>query len=338
MSIDIIGEPDVLEALGVPNNQAGKFTETRLDNLINAVKSPEPIATIEIPDVRNQALGSTQPERSVAENDADAINPVTGLDAIKRAIEKTLESDPEVAIEELQAALELPKLDNTDAAATIHQPASTTKRKKVLKSKSDCRLVDVQTHDPQIKPIIDSLLEKFPKDGTNIISFAGSEENSQLSTVISKSAVVLENASKASVLVVDFDAGNDRLTRDLGIASDPGILDMKRKSLSWAQVVQTTSLENIDIVSVGRIEKASNIPQTIRDTVGAISNDYNFVLVNVGDAHGAVAQAWAKHVQGTFLLVSMVKSNQEIAKSAVAQLNACGARLIGCVVSQMEEV
>lgn len=336
MSIEIIGDPELLRAMGVPGNQA---SESPLGNLVNVEPGPEPIATVKIPDVRFQHAGTKTSDQPQIKLETNRTPPLTGLDKIKQAIEKTLESDPVSAIEELQSALESTQEQASDPIdIEIRQThADEVSQDEGMSGGIDCCFTSIDRQDKQIRPIVDSILEKFPLTGTSFISFTCSENNAQLGAVVTHSAAVLENIANKPILIIDFDVDNNSLTTMLGIENQPGIFNLKRQGVSWEQIIQKTSQANIDVVSLGRMDSASNISETIRDTVGAIGNDYNFVLVNVGDAHGQVAQAWAKHVHGTFLLVSMAKSNQHIAKSAVAQLNSSGARLIGCVVSQQED-
>ncbi len=73
--------------------------------------------------------------------------------------------------------------------------------------------------------------------------------------------------------------------------------------------------------------------EKIRSIVKAFKSRYQFACVSVGDAHSEAAKIWAAEAEGTYLIVSMSNSSQTVAKSAVDQLHAHGARLLGCIVS-----
>ena len=329
-------EPDVIFE---PRSGKDQSVNTRLSGLEKVASASEPVATVAIPDVRAQS------EQVFTEEPRTPTEVLTELDAIKRAIEQTIDGGAsESTVEKLQTEIRAPrpvqkaegkssitnKLAGPDRTVDDSGKTASFQPEKDL-DESECFLARLDPQDSQIRPIVDSILEKFPKGGFNIISFAGSEKNSQLESVVARTATVVENEVNGKILVIDFDIDNKTSVESLGLA------DLGKQGVGWKQIVQTTSKSNIDFVSVGRIDGSFNAARAIRNTVEALGSEYNFVLVNVGDAHAISAEAWAKHVHGTFLLVSMTKSNQEIAKSAVAQLNVYGARLIGCVVSQPEE-
>ena len=66
-----------------------------------------------------------------------------------------------------------------------------------------------------------------------------------------------------------------------------------------------------------------------------MKQDYQFICVSAGDAHDNVAKTWSGVCDGSYLLVSLKNSNEKIAESAVAELQTSGARLLGCVVTDL---
>ena len=67
-----------------------------------------------------------------------------------------------------------------------------------------------------------------------------------------------------------------------------------------------------------------------------MKREYQFIRVAAGDAHSSAARMWNDICDGSYLLVSMKNSNESFAKSAVAELQARGARLLGCVVTDVD--
>ena len=67
-----------------------------------------------------------------------------------------------------------------------------------------------------------------------------------------------------------------------------------------------------------------------------MKQDYQFVCVSAGSAHSAHAKLWYDLCEGSYLVVSLKSSNETYAKSSVKELQAGNARLLGCVVTDVE--
>jgi hypothetical protein len=67
-----------------------------------------------------------------------------------------------------------------------------------------------------------------------------------------------------------------------------------------------------------------------------MKREYQFICISGGDARSPSARIWNDICDGSYLLVSVKNSNQTIARSAVAEMQTSGARLLGCVVTDVE--
>lgn len=202
------------------------------------------------------------------------------------------------------------------------------------KADAECFLTRLDAKDSQITPIAETILEKFPVGGTSILAFAGSERNEQLEMVVAGTALAIRDSKQCRVLIIDSDVEGKHLTEMMGAQTKLGITDLAGGS-GWQQVLDPTCDSGIHFLPVGQKDLAfpEKLASLLKKIVPNIVGHYDFVIVNVGDAHDVVAELWSNYTNGTFLLVSMTDTNQNIAKSAVAQLNSFGARLIGCIVS-----
>ena len=79
-----------------------------------------------------------------------------------------------------------------------------------------------------------------------------------------------------------------------------------------------------------------NAKQLLINSVAEMKQDYQFVCVSAGSAHSAHAKLWYDLCEGSYLVVSLKSSNETYAKSSVKELQAGNARLLGCVVTDVE--
>ena len=313
--------------------------------------------TVAIPDVRDQsdffvtapvARVSNSVEEDVAENALPKkTGPSSSLRAIKNAIERTLDGKDSLefnqSIDELLAAVPAPTRSKHEVAESDEvsdgDDDRTIRNRKTTKLPEHCAFSRLNSNDSQIKPICDSILERTPGCGAKIVTFASSEENEQLATTVMNTAVAIGAKNLGRVLVIDSDFDDRSLTLAIDSETSQGLADIGKGGNTIEQLIETTSLSGVDVLSVG-VNKVANTPQLstiVRKALSAVGNDYEYIFVNIGEAHSQVAKCWAEFTNGTFLLVNMGTTNREIAKSAVSLLNSYGARLIGCIVSTVDE-
>jgi len=79
-----------------------------------------------------------------------------------------------------------------------------------------------------------------------------------------------------------------------------------------------------------------NAKQLLINSVAEMKQDYQFVCVSAGSAHSPHAKLWYDVCEGSYLVVSLKTSNETFAKSSVRELQAGDARLLGCVVTDVE--
>ncbi len=137
------------------------------------------------------------------------------------------------------------------------------------------------------------------------------------------------------VLLVDSNLNGD-LTRFRNLVSNRGVGDIVNDGEDWRELVEDEAA-GIDFMPSGNCSfKRWGAAQRLRSAVAEMRQNYQFICVSAGDAHENVAKAWSSVCDGSYLLVSLKNSNETIAESAVAELQTSGARLLGCVVTDLE--
>ena len=185
--------------------------------------------------------------------------------------------------------------------------------------------------------IADEIVAKYPPPAAAIIMFVGSEAKMHTDETCARVAAELASRDLGKVLLVDSDFESRRLTSASGMNSHAGLSEVMNIAFPWERAVLSSGSSKLDFVPAGNCPHDRwNPKEQLRNALAAMKAGYGYVCVSVGEAHGHAASTWADLSDGTFLLVSLRGSNEDIAVSAVAQMKSSGARVLGCVVADVE--
>ncbi|MFK7767171.1 MAG: hypothetical protein AB8B55_08110 [Mariniblastus sp.] len=193
--------------------------------------------------------------------------------------------------------------------------------------KDDEKTVAIQT-------LVTSILDRFPVGDPTVIVFVGCEENTHTDETCARVASALADRNIGRIMLIDSDVKGRALSSASGLQGQPGLAEIVNTERSWVDLVYGRSSSGLDFVAAGSGKLYHPERQDrLRTAINGMKKEYQFICVSAGDAHGKSAKIWNDICDGTYLLVSMKNSNETIAKSAVAELQANGARLLGCVVT-----
>ena len=195
---------------------------------------------------------------------------------------------------------------------------------------------DLESSKP-IGSLTQAIIERFPLGDPSVLTFVGSETNLHIDETSAKIASELAGRKIGRILLVDADTETKTLTRASGVESEPGLSDVINKSIAWDSAIYGRSATGLDFMGAGtdslRHEESES---RLRQLVAELKQHYQFICVAAGDAHSNSAKLWNDVSDGSYLLVSIKNSNETYAKSAVAEMRSCGARLLGCVVTDVD--
>ncbi len=307
------------------------------------------IATVSIPDLRAQDIASlTSFDSGSAQPPVRSSKPESIRSAMEKMPSNVKAAAVNVATVNTATKPATQRASDLQSVATRLRPSTNTGVNPSAKSsvnpsvnssvKTNSYLNDFETPDPQLRPLIESILDHYPPGGSAIIMLAGTERNPLLDVTVASIAVAIQNRTEAKILIIDSDFDSGSLTGKLDCSGQFGLADLTTGNQhDWKKGLRSTCRPQIDFLPIGtgRIETASQGNALLKTNLSNICAGYGYVFVNAGDAHGIAATSWSQHVSGTYLLVSQTRANQTIAKSAVSQLTTFGARLIGCIVSDV---
>ncbi len=269
------------------------------------------------------------------------------------AQQRTVSFAPAAPAIQKHAALSQPSAEPIEApiAASVPIPMAASEASRVNGGSSDELGVDTQQDDAveaarasqsketkdSIGKIADEIVKRFPVASPSVIMFAGSQASLHTDESCARVAAELAGRNLGRVLLIDSDFSDRRLTKASGMSQQGGLSEVMNIAFPWQQAVLKSGSSKLDFMPAGNCPHKRWIPkEQLREALAESKSCYQFICVSVGDAHDAAASTWSELADGAFLLVSATHSSDSVAESAVTQLRSDGARLVGCIVADVD--
>ncbi len=191
--------------------------------------------------------------------------------------------------------------------------------------------------DDSITKIADEILDCFPAASPSVIMFAGSQSSFHTDETCARVAAELASRQMGRVLLIDSDFEGRRLTVASGMSKQGGLSEVMNIAYPWREAILKSGSSKLDFMPAGSCPHKRWTPKkTLREALAEIRNGYQFVCICVGDAHNSAASTWAELSDGALMVVSAAQSSDAVAVSAVNELRDQGARMLGCVVADID--
>ncbi len=192
--------------------------------------------------------------------------------------------------------------------------------------------------DEATQSVVDLILERSSPSAPVVLLFVGSEPNHHVDEMTARVAAALSDHGDSRVLLIDSDQVSRNLTAASRRQDDSGMTEIIEYNQDWRGNLLRNQRTNLDFIPVGNGSFGRwNQKELLRKAVCEMKTDYQFVCVSGGDAHSKAAKLWSDVCDGSYLLVSIKNSNGSVARSAVTELKSNGARLLGCVVTDVDK-
>ena len=189
-----------------------------------------------------------------------------------------------------------------------------------------------------VESVVNQILERSNSSVPMVLLFVGSEPNQHVDEISARAASALCNKVEARVLLIDSDNVGKNLTAASRRVDESGMTEIIEYNRDWRANLARNKNSNLDFLPVGKASFGRwNQKELLRKAVCGMKAEYQFVCVAAGDAHSKAAKLWSDVCDGSYLLVSVKNSNGTIAKSAVTELKTSGARLLGCIATDVNE-
>lgn len=200
-----------------------------------------------------------------------------------------------------------------------------------------------QTHLPEPSPtpdmsgVVQSILMRTTSGQSATVMFVGSEDNPHVDSSAAATASAISKDRRGRVLLIDANP-NQQLTRSSGLANRQGFGDVIQDTVAWQNLVCKGAASGVDFLGYGRKKFHHARYQTeTRSLVSSLIQEYDYICISAGPSDSINAKIWSDICDGCYVLISQTNDNPVLAKSAVAELQASGAKLLGCVVTEAKE-
>lgn len=189
----------------------------------------------------------------------------------------------------------------------------------------------------EIGILVEKILDRFPLASPTILLFVGGQPDPNVESTATQVAGALGRCHVGDVLLIDGDLQRRKLSQSEGMHNQQGLSEIINRSEDWRALVADDGSGGFSFLPAGVCPSDRwNANELLRQMSAEMKQDFQFICVAAGDAHTKHAKLWCDVCDGSYLVVSMQNSNETLAKSAVAELNKCGARVLGCVVADAQ--
>jgi capsular exopolysaccharide synthesis family protein len=159
------------------------------------------------------------------------------------------------------------------------------------------------------------------------------------STTVSNLAVAFAQTGKR-VLLIDADLRRPTLSLKFKLQAQPGLTECVSGTVPFARVCQSTSVENLDVVTSGDVpSNPSEIlgSDAMRDFLLDATKKYDVVLFDSSPILSVTDPAViSTMVDGTIIVVASAKTRMQDLEQAAELLHGVGGRLLGVVMNNFD--
>jgi Mrp family chromosome partitioning ATPase len=225
------------------------------------------------------------------------------------------------------ALLDLPPLEVTHPPA---RPAFDLPPARRLNAFEVCSLPTVLRPHENYLQMARRISEQGAANYCNVLLFVSADFNADASFSMVHIAQAYALQTAGDILLVDGDLRRGRLSQTVW-PTGAGLIEAMLGTASWPDIIHPTTTPQIDFVPRGN----SPIPTLERSQFGwgALRPKYRAVLIGVGAVQEPEIAWLATRCDAVYLLVSRAKTRRPAATDAVNSLRACGASVLGCIVT-----
>ena len=189
----------------------------------------------------------------------------------------------------------------------------------------------------ELQGVVDSILERYTGTDSLVLLFVGSQLNAHVNATTASVAAMLAERKLGSVLLIDSNSVSRQLTNQTGSEQFDGLGEAVIESRSWQPMICSGAIPGVSFLPCGtRRLEGTRYQQRVRSVVSEMRKSFDLICVSAGQSDSIDAKIWSDISDGCYLIVSQKHSNPALAQSAVAELQTSGARLLGCVVTDVE--
>ena len=139
------------------------------------------------------------------------------------------------------------------------------------------------------------------------------------------------------ILLVDADFARGGLSKGLGNAHSPGLAEIVSQRREWREMLVATATEHLYLLPAGQLGLAN--PAAAADELAKLleqaERQFRIVLVDGGATGDLISQALARLCDATYFVIRLGSTDAPEAQSALERYRSLGARVLGCVATNV---
>jgi Mrp family chromosome partitioning ATPase len=172
--------------------------------------------------------------------------------------------------------------------------------------------------------------EQLASNYCNVLLFVAVDDGGEPCFSMTELAKSFALVSDGNVLLVDGDLRCGRLSKSV-CPSGAGLIEAMLGTAHWPEIIHPTTTARVDFVASGH----GHIPTLERPEFGwsALRPKYRTVLIGVSAADEPETHWLAARCDGVYFVISRPRTKRRAASAAINGLRACGANVLGCVLT-----
>lgn len=186
----------------------------------------------------------------------------------------------------------------------------------------------------ELAALAQRVLARMTADGPRILVFASAGDATASSAIVLGLAPQLAASGDGRVLVVDADAAEAIVSRQLGAAAERSLVDVARGEVDWPELVRETDIDALDVLPARPASKAESGRLEGLDVgraLGEMGMHYALTLIDAGPASRLDAARVGRYANGVCLAVRMGQAALPAVQEAVRMLRLGKAHLLGTI-------
>ena len=197
-------------------------------------------------------------------------------------------------------------------------------------------LSDVERCGPY-RQLVDRLRQEFRSLNGSCLLFTGIGISSSADELLIHTAMALAEAGEP-ILLIDADVARGKLSRALGSEKLPGLAEVVSQRRQWQELLQGTATERLFLLPAGQLGLAN--PAAAADETAKLleqaEREFGIVLIDGGGAGDLLALTLGRLCDATYFVVRLGATDAIEAREALRRYRSLGARVLGCIATNVQ--
>jgi Mrp family chromosome partitioning ATPase len=194
------------------------------------------------------------------------------------------------------------------------------------------RTLSDPTRSQPIVELVDRLERDLEQSGSKIVTFVTlGGEKASFASLLHVATILAER--EGGVLLVDGDSSRCWLSAGMEQGQTRGLCEMVGGTAASKECIVKTATGGLSFLPAGQLRHYdfSTAGSGLESSLAELSGEFDRVLIDAGRAGEPGVAALARQADATYLVIELGAVETSAAQTALAELRASGARVLGCI-------